>query len=1816
MAIDKRIPRVLDSDSDNKTVNKVSMKDALNVYAGPDNEGFSGGSKSDAGNQILKNIRGNTEVFVHEGEELPTDARVIGFVEDVKTDITYFFVYSSEGSNHGVWAYDKNDILNTLQDGGVQQGPSIRLIYKSAQFNFPQNGFVKADVVYTNASKSLNSLGVAFDKDAVLYFTDGVNEPRKINTYRAFSESSGSNIHGDSVYAEADFICACAKTPLRPIEWSFESDESRSTTNFATTEGFQFAYQYVYKDGIESAISSYSTVAFPPSVLFQGAQPYVDHNAYNKCVLRVPFSSMPGYLPETNEELSSIKILAKQGLNGRFLIIDEIEADNITLFGDLDTSNQTFPYHFFNDRISTAVSNDEVNKQFQSVPRSAVTQAVSSNRLIYGNYVDGFDPVSTQCTAYAIYKDAPENFVSLNVGFNPTIEEINEGGGNAYKGTSSGFSLDFTGFSEEVNEGTEFLVNVSITPNKNWHVWRMRNVHSFQQTNQVGVQEQVAVNNLFSGINDPSEDQLQTNEDAGVEYLEGENTIFGGLAGLTDTASNTVGPPDQIWRTVDDTGGLNFGDTPNVRYGTSAANPLILKGGTLFFSARIRSTETITSNVGERLRDAFLAAFLDGEQDGFEVINVKSSSDYDINVGLISGQTIKQDRIRSQESTTDSAAKLISAVKVIDGPVPPGGYFIVNKANVSTSLRPGDDVNPLVARFRIKLDSVSGVGEEEYPDVYTCIHDTSSSFSEDQYQPWIAISKEDLESFYGGGGPGSISSWLESKSLPPTLEFHNVPEEFGNATGIAINTVSKQIGYLVSPNLLDFEPYTIGTTEFLNQYCFMDGEGGPGGGPSNSYGNDQNPYDYNRLYYQGSITVNPSTDGEEYAYGETVFYTGRINTLKGPSGVNTASQGRPHPTVLPLLFKTSGAVGASVGAEYEYLEPTPELNDSGLPTGFITPAGPNLSRVHSTAEISSAYFNSNVFDDYQMSFKTEANHDFGIIYYDQRGRHGFVNPLKSVFVEGYSDSERPEGGKGPVEIYIKLEHSPPEWAHGYKIAYSKNTSVSDFIQYSSGGAFVKNSDIDQDISGFSNIYISLNYLQGNPISYVSSFGARSPEGGLNLYKYQEGDKLRVISYFEGSDREYKSYEFDVVDLVKLGDTDNPLVNDNESVPDFKKGDFVVIKNNPDAFGFTHGEVLSGASFWDNNCIIELRTPKKDVDAEQTIFYELPEFYRVVRDDDGFYHEETELYLKNGDVFFRPVAVNAREFEGGVFNDLIGDPQGDEPKADPNFKNLYLESMTATDLFRGDNIGLGRPNIISKDSIETVREATVTYSDPTNPEGKKLNYSSFNASLANFKDLSEKYGPIQYMSDHNEYLVVIQKEKISIVPVNKNILANADGSQQVFASTSVLNEAILYPGVSGCDDDPSSVYDSGEEVYFCNKTFSKIYRWTRNSGVEEISEKGISSVIRAAIQRAQESGQLRIIGGFDPIKDEYLFTLDNPAVLNTQNAVEALQPIKQAEEDDDSEEDEDESSNLPTEAYDLAEALNNFYPGSTYTAEDMSAQLAIEYLQALAFSPSEDQPTGNQIKQLLNSVNENSMKRLVLDTYGDNNNAVSDTTDSQDFLGLIGPNGVLGDTFDPGLSIFQDNEVQTGLIPPPVSNNPPPNFETAEEAVQYLEQNRVLRLHDVVRLNKYSNPNIVLNTVDRFGIQIINSQDLLAVLSAFGSTMNGMDSPYGSQPTDYDTAEYTGSQVIDQIVTDFIDTITVEQYHRILNDQYPNPNTGVSTSGIDSVAAMIASSGAYSGYFGADFDYTCSTPTLLFFLSQYGADNGITLEGLAANPDLL
>jgi len=1956
MAVDKRIPRVLNSDADSKTINKVSMLDALNFYSGPDNEGFQNGVKSDSGEGVLKNIKGTQEVFIHEGEGLPSDARVIGSVEDVKTDITYFFVYAQNADDHGVWAYDKRDILNSF-NGGAQQGPSIRLIYKSSQFNFPQNGFVKADIVYSNASKSTPpESGDEFDKDVIIYFTDGANEPRKINAYRAFFNSSGSQIHGVDPFAEADFITACPKVPLENISFYFDQDPERSVNNFSRSPGFQFAYQHIYLDGVESSISSYSDIAFPTVIIEQGAQTNIDDSLSNRCVLTIPGSG---------PEISKVRLLGRQGNTGSFMIIDE-----------LDASPESFSYNFYNDRILRGVSTDEVNKQFDSVPRKAKAQTTSSNRLMYANYTDGFDAVDVEAICTVNYKERPEDFIQYSVDYIPS----KFGGGyssygQAQPSDNASFFLSFSELPDNLPAETNITFSISLQPQRNWHYYTAYGY----QTIQRGPQPLGGNLGIHDGVNYQQSESLYGSADeyigdtpvgAKIPELHVENEelsftpqpavegkIWGGP--VNDPTGVQVNQ-EVIWKRAflpinsDNPTPPNVDQNQKAIFGTGAANPFIFQGQPITFTAQIKTTQDLTdarTKVCLAISEAICNPNVPpgyqfiNECEGITLIEAQAEASYSFDLGLESGDLIDQHTIGQGESPLLHSDKICavwgSDTSAISGV--PTGYFIVNKGTPKFRLKrffteiqinPDEpnwghmdsDYNEYLASIGVESPShayhfgisLAGLSDTE---VHTCIHDTETDSPGTQAKPqWIVISADDIDYIHE---TGDLVGWFDSQNGYSFDDFAG----FANKPSGVVHTqfahgYQHQIGRLVFPafeediisdqgpilSYLDLgfpNPYLwIVDSEYgddfwpgaMSQKSLSDGAAGPGGGPAQGYATEGSlhPYDQLRMYAQGSVTVNPyyylpdPSEVGSHRHKNTVFYGGSLTPTMASTIPNVEAGN--FPTVLPFLknkttteyvFTSSGIAEWLANPDFEYERPegvqgAAIFNDYDNVYGF-----PSVDFKRNQSVVTPSVFNflmtssGELYGEGNESFKTKANHDFGIVYYDERGRHGFVNYLDSTYVKAYGERDAGEG-YGAVSIDIKLLHDPPEWAHSYKIVYGGNSTVNDYIQYSVGGAFVGGDPDDQLVAESNkNIYVSLNYLQGHPVSYASSFGARNKEGGLNLYKFQEGDKLNVISYGPGSSRTYENHEFDVVGLVNLGDADNPLTS-QELPEENQKGQFLVLKDNVNAVGFNHSAVaFEGTSNWEKNCIVEIRTPKKVLSPEEQIYYEASKSYRVVRDQYGnLSHEQVTVTLEKGDVWFRRVATNVKPLLNNEYLDIIPNDDGADPAPQPNFTTVYLEAESASDLFRSDSFSYkGRPNVVFDDEKETKRDATIIYSDASNPEGVKLNYSSFNASLAPFKDLSEQYGDIQYIVSYNDYIVVIQKEKLSIVPVNKNVISDASGSQQIIASLNVLGEVITYPGVSGCDDDPSSVYNSGDEIYFCNKSLSKVYRWSKSKGVEEISEKGMSSLIRASLKRAINVGQTRIVGGFDALKDEYLLSIlvlderDEPYGVTypaQPGITPAFEGVDGGEDDTEGPSGEDgeggttgvqteklevipdlltfgnvgvgqtqqqdvtlrattndpinveaisftnsrfsinpaqafpivllpefgftsipvtiffnpdsvetfsgeinfttNDPNQPTVTIDVegsgvsvdeytssdaavafTEAYNDFYL-TNISPEDMSAELAIDYLKDLKNDPNEgNHPTFNNLFGLLNEIDETLYAKFRFDYFGD---GLIDTSD------LLLFNTVFDTQYNTSGSIFVPQETTTAALPPP-KVSVLPIFSSTQDAVDYLIAAGEMKVWEFYQYFSQSQVSDFRHLYNVNNVGSITITDFLQSLAVFGTEFLGSDSAFSSSypgPT-IENPEFSTSQVLGFIQQQHLsgaDPMTVGQFYQL--GQYLNP----------------------------------------------------------------
>ena len=226
-------------------------------------------------------------------------------------------------------------------------------------------------------------------------------------------------------------------------------------------------------------------------------------------------------------------------------------------------------------------------------------------------------------------------------------------------------------------------------------------------------------------------------------------------------------------------------------------------------------------------------------------------------------------------------------------------------------------------------------------------------------------------------------------------------------------------------------------------------------------------------------------------------------------------------------------------------------------------------------------------------------------------------------------------------------------------------------------------------------------------------------------------------------------------------------------------------------------------------------------------------------------------------------------------------------SESNFKSYYIESPAGTDLFKSDGLSIGRPNIIKHDAQEAHKEASVIHSDRDITNAGKVSYSSFNRSMPIDQDLDLKSGPINYLANHDENCLFIQESKTGHIPIDRNIISDVSGESSLIASSKFLNTPRYYAGRAGADGNPESVVSIDNAAYFANKSLGEVYRVSGTNGVNIISANNMKSYFRNlfkdAIGLSMMNGEdVRVVGGYDPVKNEYLITVLDPVTYGPKS----------------------------------------------------------------------------------------------------------------------------------------------------------------------------------------------------------------------------------------------------------------------------------------------------------------------------------------------
>lgn len=465
MAIDKIIPRQLNKDEDYLLVKSTEMVDALNVRVSEDDDGNRG---------VLKNIKGNTEITLSGGDVLPSGTnRVVATCSFNQKDLIFFFVWNSN-DDHCIYQIDTSGTATKVLTGSYLQLEDTTVIHSSAI----EDG----------------------NNEILLYFTDGVNEIKKVNITKALDSGITYPAGADDTEKLLEITLA-KQPPLEPLSFQFRSDDTINSNNIYE-KSFQFAYQYIYRDGEISALSPISSVAFSPW-------------AANRANIRPPYTSADNYIRLTmktsTDAVEKVRVLMRNNNIDTFALVKDIE---------VTTAGTDEVFDFYNDGLYPLIDPNESDKPYDAVPKKAQALTISNNRLFLGNYTEGFD------------YELPAN-INLKPHYLPTPDELSV---DVVKqtGVPKNIDIDITALPDVIEGNRSVFVKIALDYT-NFNISAPSGTLPFDVVSQGAVKEYevYALNVIPGGVTFSTEVKLPNAEYTKTQFGQAVATAISNLSDIT-----------------------------------------------------------------------------------------------------------------------------------------------------------------------------------------------------------------------------------------------------------------------------------------------------------------------------------------------------------------------------------------------------------------------------------------------------------------------------------------------------------------------------------------------------------------------------------------------------------------------------------------------------------------------------------------------------------------------------------------------------------------------------------------------------------------------------------------------------------------------------------------------------------------------------------------------------------------------------------------------------------------------------------------------------------------------------------------------------------------------------------------------------------------------------------------------------------------------------------------------------------------------------------------------------------------------------------
>jgi len=327
--------------------------DALNVRLGSTEDTEIGSVENSKGNTLLTTIQFN-------GASLSNNARCIGALEDGANETIYWFIHDPSFT---LGATSKLDLIVSYNTIKATTNYHVVSINDGGDLN-------------TTLNFSPYHLITGLDLiDNLIFFTDNLNPPRFIDINKSYTDPNINYLDGISARE-----LLVIKAPPSSAPTISTLTVVGQTDDFLQERIVSFAYRYKYENGEYSATSQFSKPAFTPDNFRFSYNSYLNdgmQNILNAAI--ITFNS-------GDSLVKKVELLFKESNDSQIKVIEELDKD------DLGYQNNTnYTYTFDDQKIFTLLAESETLRLFDNVPLKAKAQTIMGNRLVYGNYFEGYD---------------------------------------------------------------------------------------------------------------------------------------------------------------------------------------------------------------------------------------------------------------------------------------------------------------------------------------------------------------------------------------------------------------------------------------------------------------------------------------------------------------------------------------------------------------------------------------------------------------------------------------------------------------------------------------------------------------------------------------------------------------------------------------------------------------------------------------------------------------------------------------------------------------------------------------------------------------------------------------------------------------------------------------------------------------------------------------------------------------------------------------------------------------------------------------------------------------------------------------------------------------------------------------------------------------------------------------------------------------------------------------------------------------------------------------------------------------------------------